>query len=288
MALKIITLAKQVPDTANISGDAMKPDGTVNRAALPAITNPEDLNALEEALKIKETFGATITTITLGPPGAVKTLKEALYRGANDAILITDPKFAASDTLATSYALKCAVEKAGKFDLILCGRQAIDGDTAQVGPQLAQKLNINQVSNVIEVIQVSAKHITVKRAIDGGTEIVKTPLPVLLTIIAEANEPRSPSVRRVMLYKNITCKNNDAYDETYLAPETGGICQHIKQWNADDIKADLERCGLSGSPTKVKKIENVVLTARNTRSFSNSASGIGALIHELVAEHIIG
>ena len=288
MALKIITLAKQVPDTANITGDAMKPDGTVNRAALPAITNPEDLNALEEALKIKETFGATITTITLGPPGAVKTLKEALYRGANDAILITDPKFAASDTLATSYALKCAVEKIGKFDLILCGRQAIDGDTAQVGPQLAQKLNINQVSNIVEIVHVSAKHITVKRAIDGGTEVVKSPLPALLTIIAEANEPRSPSVKRVLLYKNITCKNDDSYDETYLCAADGGFCQYIKQWNADDIKADLKRCGLSGSPTKVKKIENVVLTARNTRAVSNSASDIGALVHELVAEHIIG
>lgn len=287
MTLKIITLAKQVPDTANISGDAMKPDGTVNRAALPAITNPEDLNALEEALKIKEFFGGTITTVTLGPPGAVKTLKEALYRGANDAILITDPKFAASDTLATSYALKCAIEKIGKFDLILCGRQAIDGDTAQVGPQLAQKLNINQVSNVLEIIQVTAKHITVKRAIDGGTEIVKSPLPALLTIIAEANEPRTPSVKRVMLYKNITCKNNDTYDESYLCAADGSVCQYIKQWNADDIKAELKRCGLSGSPTKVKKIENVVLTARNTRSISNSETEIGELIHELVTEHII-
>jgi electron transfer flavoprotein beta subunit len=291
MPLKIITLAKQVPDTANITGDAMKPDGTVNRAALPAITNPEDLNALEEALKIKETFGATITTITLGPPGAVKTLKEALYRGANDAILITDPKFAASDTLATSYALKCAVEKIGKFDLILCGRQAIDGDTAQVGPQLAQKLNINQLSNIIEIIQVSAKNITVKRMIDGGTEVVKTALPALLTIITEANEPRSPSIKRVMLYKNIACKNSDAYDETYLDSAEKAekkVCTHIKQWNADDIKAELKRCGLSGSPTKVKKIENVVLTARNTRAISNAENEIGALIHELVSEHIIG
>ena len=288
MTLKIVTLAKQVPDTANITGDAMKPDGTVNRAALPAITNPEDLNALEEALKIKETLGATITTITLGPPGAVKTLKEALYRGANDAILVTDPKFAASDTLATSYALKCAVEKIGKFDLILCGRQAIDGDTAQVGPQLAQKLNINQLSSVIEILEVTTSHITVKRAIDNGTEIIKSPLPVLLTIIAEANEPRSPSVKRVMLYKNIECKNSGSYDETYLDTAATNVCTHIKQWNADDIKANLKRCGLSGSPTKVKKIENVVLTARNTRTFSNAESEIGELIHELVTEHIIG
>lgn len=287
MSLKIITLVKQVPDTANVSGDAMKPDGTVNRAALPAITNPEDLNALEEALKIKETVGGTITAVTLGPPSALKVLKESLFRGADDAVLVTDSKFAASDTLATSYALSCAIKKIGACDIVLCGRQAIDGDTAQVGPQLAQKLAINQLSNVIEIVKISKESVTVRRLTDDGVEVIKSALPVLITVITEANEPRSPSAKQVMLYKNIACKSNDSYNEAYLNTEVG-CCSHVKQWNAEDIHADLNRCGLVGSPTKVKKVENVVLTARNTRMISNTNEDIGHLIHELVSEHIIG
>ncbi|MFA6409768.1 MAG: electron transfer flavoprotein subunit beta/FixA family protein [Gammaproteobacteria bacterium] len=284
MVLRIITLVKQVPDTANIPDNAMKADGTVNRSALPAITNPEDLNALEEALKIK----GLITAITLGPPSAIKVLKESLYRGADDAVLVTDAKFAASDTLATSYALTKAIEKIGKFDIILCGRQAIDGDTAQVGPQIAQKLGINQLTGVVEIISADKEHVKVKRIIDGGYEILKSPLPVLITVRGEANEPRGPSVKRAMLYKNITCKCNESYDEAYLHPEIGCSCENIKQWSAEDLKADLKMCGLSGSPTKVKNIENVVLAARNTRMIANTAEDIGALMQELTKEHIIG
>lgn len=288
MSLRMIVLVKQVPDTANVTGDAMKPDGTINRAALPAITNPEDLNALEEVLKIKETIGGTITVITLGPPSAIKVLRESLYRGADDVVLVTDSKFAASDTLATSYALKCAIDKVGKYDLIFCGRQAIDGDTAQVGPQIAEKLGINQLTCVDKIIKVSDKDITVRRAIDDGHEILQSPLPALVTVIAEANEPRSPSAKRVMAYKNICCKSSESYSETYLHPTAGEFCTYINQWSAEDIKADLHLCGLTGSPTKVKKIDNVVLTARDTRMVTNDESGIGKLIHELVAEHIIG
>lgn len=288
MGLRIITLVKQVPDTQNVTAEAMKSDGTVNRSALPAITNPEDLNALEEALKIKETVGGTITSITLGPPGAANVLKASLVRGADDAILITDPKFAASDTLATSYALKCAIEKIGKFDLIICGRQAIDGDTAQVGPQIAEKLGINQLTCVEEIINVTANDITVRRAIADGHEIAKSKLPVLLTVTGEANEPRSPSAKRTILYKNIVCKSDEAYNEVYMHPECGGACNYIKQWNAEDIKADIIRCGLSGSPTKVKKIENVVLTANEVKSIESTDLAIGGLVHELIAEHILG
>lgn len=288
MGLKIITLIKQVPDTQNISGEAMKADGTVNRSALPAITNPEDLNALEAALQIKEKIGATITSITLGPPLAANVLKASLFRGVDDAILITDPKFAASDTLATSYAIKCAVEKIGKFDLIICGRQAIDGDTAQVGPQLAEKLKINQLTSVAEVIEINSKEITVRRAIDGGYEIVRSKFPVLLTVIGEANEPRAPSAKKVMLYKNICPKITDSYDEVYLHPESGNYCTHIKQWNASDINAEAQRTGLSGSPTKVKKIESVVLTASQVKNIANNDAEIGGLVHELIAEHILG
>jgi len=290
MGLKIINLVKQVPDTKNISGEAMKSDGTINRAILPAITNPEDLNALEEALKIKENFGAFITSITLGPPSAVKVLKECLFRGADDAILITDSKFAASDTLATSYALKRAIDKVGGFDIIICGRQAIDGDTAQVGPQIAEKLGINQLTYVTEILQITANDITVRRATDNGSEILRSKLPVLLTVITEANEPRSPSAKRVMRYKNIISKNEEPYNESYIHPEcSDNTCiNFIKQWSAVDIKADLACCGLNGSPTKVKNIQSVVLTARDTKMLTNSKEDINALIHELIGEHIIG
>lgn len=288
MGLRIVNLVKQVPDTQNVTADAMKADGTVNRAALPAITNPEDLNALEEALKIKEKFGGTIISITLGPPAAANVLKASLIRGVDDAVLITDPKFAASDTLATSYALKCAIEKIGKFDLIICGRQAIDGDTAQVGPQIAEKLNINQLTCVEEILSVSEHEITVRRAIDGGHEVVKSKLPALLTVTAEANEPRSPSAKKSILYKNIICKSDEGYNEVYMYPECGGSCSHIKQWNAEDIKAEPERCGLAGSPTKVKRIENVVLTANEVKSIEPTDIAINGLIHELIAEHILG
>lgn len=288
MGLRIITLIKQVPDTQNISGDAMKPDGTVNRSALPAIVNPEDLNALEEALKIKEQIGGSITAITLGPPAATNVLKASLFRGVDDAILITDPKFAASDTLATSYAIKCAIEKAGKFDLIICGRQAIDGDTAQVGPQLAEKLKINQITSVAAITDISSKGVTARRAIDGGYEIVRAKFPLLMTVIAEANEPRAASAKRVMRYKNICCRSNESYDETYLDSASQKPCDFIKQWSADDIKADPKRCGISGSPTKVKKIESVVLTASEVRAIQNNDTEIKGLIQELIAEHILG
>lgn len=293
MNLRIINLVKQVPDTKNISGNAMKSDGTINRTALPAITNPEDLNALEEALKIKEIIGATIISITLGPPSAIKVLKECLFRGVDDAILITDQKFAASDTLATSYALKRAIDKIGKYDIILCGRQAIDGDTAQVGPQIAEKLNINQLTYVVEVVKITKKDIIVRRLTDSGSEIIGCQLPVLLTVINEANEPRSPSAKLVMRYKNINCKTEEPYNEAYIHPEchntnVNTVCNYIKQWNAEDIKANPSCCGLSGSPTKVKNIENVVLLTRNAKMLTNSSEDINNLIHELIAEHILG
>lgn len=286
MSLKIVVLVKQVPDTKNVTSDAMTPDGIVNRAVLPAIINPEDLNALEEALKIKESIGAIITVVTLGPPAAVKVLKECLYRGADDVILVTDQKFAASDTLATSYALKCAIERIGDYDLIFCGRQAIDGDTAQVGPQIAEKLNINQLTCVSEVVTADNTSIAVRKAIEGGYEVVRSKFPVLITVTADANEPRSPSARQVMVYKNITTRcaaSNDAYMHPDLK-----VCSHIKEWHFDDIKADPKSCGLSGSATKVKNIENVVLAARDIKQISNDEVSISNLVNELVAEHILG
>ncbi len=289
MDLRMIVTVKQVPDTHNVTGDAMKDDGTVNRAALPTIFNPEDLNALEEALKLKERTGGHITCISMGPPNAVEVLKECLYRGADDAILISDRRFAGADTLATSYALKCAIEQVGKYDLILCGRQAIDGDTAQVGPQIAEKLEINQLTCVAAVTEIDNKSITAKRSVEDGYEIVKSDFPALLTITASANEPRSANAKKVMTYKNIgkeIC--NSSYHESYMAAESCSILSHVKEWNVEAIKADPVQCGLSGSPTKVKKIQSVVLTGCESRQVANSESAITNLMNELVSENIIG
>jgi electron transfer flavoprotein beta subunit len=290
MGLKIIVTVKQVPDTHNITGEAMKEDGTVNRAALPTIFNPEDLNALEEALQIKEAVGGTVTCISMGPPNAVEVLKECLFRGADDVILVSDRRFAGADTLATSYALKCAIEKVGGFDLILCGRQAIDGDTAQVGPQIAEKLGLNQLTCVSAIAAIDESSITVKRSVEDGFEIVKSPLPVLLTITGSANAPRSANAKQVMPYKNIGKElSNTSYDETYLSGAHGApVLSHIREWNVEAIGADPEQCGLSGSPTKVKKIQSVVLAARDSRQIPNSDAGIAGLIHELIEENIIG
>ena len=289
MGLRMIVTVKQVPDTHNVTGEAMKEDGTVNRAALPTIFNPEDLNALEEALKIKERAGGQVTCISMGPPNAVEVLKECLYRGADDAVLISDRRFAGADTLATSYALKCAIEQAGEYDLILCGRQAIDGDTAQVGPQIAEKLDINQLTCISEVTEIDEKSITAKRSVEDGYEIVKSGFPVLLTVTASANEPRSANAKKVMTYKNIgkeIC--NSSYDESYMAAETCAVISHVKEWNVEAIGADPVQCGLSGSPTKVKKIQSVVLTGCESRQIANSETEITSLMNELVSENIIG
>ena len=189
MSYKVLVFVKQVPDTQNISGDAMTPEGTVNRAALPAIFNPEDLNALEMALDIKDRFGAEVIVATMGMPAAAEVLRQSLYRGADRAFLVTDRALAGADTLATSYTLSCCAKYIGGCDLILCGRQAIDGDTAQVGPQIAEKLAIPQLCYVEEVKNIADGKITVRRAIEGGYEILESPTPALLTVI-DANLPR--------------------------------------------------------------------------------------------------
>ena len=288
MGLKMIVMVKQVPDTHNITGDAMKPDGTVNRARLPAIINPEDLNALEEAIRIKERIGGHITAITMGPQKAVQVLKECLYRGADDVILISDRKFAGADTLATAYTLKYAVDKIGSFDLILCGRQAIDGDTAQVGPQVAEKLGINQITSLLEVVEIDDKEITAKHAISDGYELVKSKMPLLITVTSETNQPRSPSAKLVMAYKNIDQEvNGDAYEEAYMHADDSSLIARITEWNADSIGVDATICGLAGSPTKVKKIENVVLAVNDIQQIPATEAGISNLIHELMDDHII-
>ncbi len=286
--MQIIVMVKQVPDTHNVTEEAMKADGTVNRAALPAIINPEDLNALEEALKIKDRIDAHITAITMGPAKATEVLKECLYRGADDVILISDRKFAGADTLATAFTLKYAIEKIGKYDLILCGRQAIDGDTAQVGPQVAEKLNINQITNLLEVVDIDEHRMTVRRAIANGYEVVRSGFPLLVTVSGEANQPRSPRAKLVMAYKNIEKDvRGDSYDVSYLETEETHMLSRIVEWNADSIGVDPSICGLAGSPTKVKKIENVVLAVNDIKQIPCTEAGIHGLMQELKSDHII-
>ncbi|MFP4391640.1 MAG: electron transfer flavoprotein subunit beta/FixA family protein [Desulfohalobiaceae bacterium] len=288
MGLQMVVLVKQVPDTQNITEQAMKPDGTVNRDALPAIFNPEDLHALEEALRLKDVYGGQVSVISMGPPKALEVLRESLYRGADEAVLLSDRVFAGADTLATSYALQCAVQKIGDFDLVLCGRQAIDGDTAQVGPQVAEKLGINQMTSVCKVSGLEGEEILVWRSTDLGYEQVKSGLPVLLTVTAEANEPRPPSAKRVMAYKNVLCAEQESYEQSYLDQSCASTAMFIRQWNAESIGADIARCGLKGSWTQVKKIENVVLSASEAKQIEPTEQGVFDLIRELKQEHIIG
>jgi len=290
MPFKIIVFAKQVPDTKNITGEAMKPDGTVNRGALPAIFNPEDLNALEMALQIKEKHGAEITVLSMGPPAAAELLREALYRGADRTILLTHRLFAGSDTLATSYALAKGVQSQDMPQLILCGRQAIDGDTAQVGPQTAEKLDIPQITYVEEITAIDEKSVTVRRVTENVIQVLKSPLPVLLTVVSSANHPRPPSVKRVMTYKNARTRTELMNaDEDYVNAqnlEDEGLL--IEEWGVDTIGADAERLGIGGSPTKVKKVTSVVISSREVKQVEARPMAIAGLVEELINEHVIG
>src|SRR5690554_2355175 len=203
MAFNIIVLAKQVPDTRNVGKDAMKADGTVNRAALPAIFNPEDLNALEQALQIKDSYpGTKITILTMGPGRAAEVIREGLYRGADDGVLLTDRAFAGADTLATSYALSMAVRKIADFDIIISGRQAIDGDTAQVGPQVAEKLGIPQVTYAETIESIEGRKIQIKRRLENGVETVSATLPILITVNGSAKACRPRNAKLLQKYKH--------------------------------------------------------------------------------------
>ena len=289
MSYKIIVFVKQVPDTKNVTGEAMKPDGTINRAALPAIFNPEDLNALELALQLKDRYGATVVSATMGLPKAADILRVALCMGADEAVLLTDRILGGADTLATSYALSCCAKKIGDFDLILCGRQAIDGDTAQVGPQIAEKLKIPQFSYVEEVISLEGKTIRAKRAIEGGYEILEAPMPVLLTVI-DANEPRPQNAARIMKYKK--AKTPSEFKAAGAAEDVIGQSAKkglvIQEWSAADVEADPKRCGKAGSPTNVKQIMSVVLTAGDFKKIEPTEAGVGDLVRELIEDHTLG
>ncbi|MFP4665005.1 MAG: electron transfer flavoprotein subunit beta/FixA family protein [Bacteroidales bacterium] len=286
--LNILVLAKQVPDTRNVGQDAMKADGTVNRGALPAIFNPEDLNALEQALRIKDKYDASITLLTMGPPRAAEIVREAMYRGADCGVLLTDRSFAGSDTLATSYAIAMAARKL-KPDIILAGRQAIDGDTAQVGPQVAEKLGWPQVTYAEEITNISNKSIEIKRRLENGVELVKSSLPMVVTVTGSAPECRTRHAKLTMKYKHArTVSELQNEDRDYESMIQRKPYLEIKEWDVNEVKADTEKLGLSGSPTKVKKIENVVFTARETRKMGDSYEEISELMKEMIENHTIG
>ena len=289
MSLNIIVLAKQVPDTRNVGKDAMKEDGTINRAVLPAIFNPEDLNALEQALKLKDLYpGTKITILTMGPARAAEIIREGMYRGADGGIVLSDRAFAGADTLATSYALSAAVKKIGEYDMIIGGRQAIDGDTAQVGPQVAEKLGLPQVTYAEDIIEVVDGKVTIKRRIESGVETVKAPLPLVVTVNGSADECRPRNAKAIQKYKYAAVPSEVADNESQKALIEKRPYLAIGEWNAAYVDADLEQCGLAGSPTKVKGIENVVFTAKEARCVGNNDQELEDLIKELMVNHPIG
>ncbi|MGQ9606100.1 MAG: electron transfer flavoprotein subunit beta/FixA family protein [Thermogutta sp.] len=304
MPYDIIVCVKQVPDTANVTAEAMKEDGTVNRAALPTIFNPEDLNALEAALDARDRFGGTVTAISMGPPKAADVLRDCLFRGADRAILLTDRRAAASDTLATSYILARAIETIGRYDIVMCGRQAIDGDTAQVGPQIAEKLGIPQVTYLEELVALDGDLARIRRNVGNGWELVEVRLPALMTVIASANQARPPAARRVMRYKRARVpaeieaevkKSLGAVSDEEIQDAAARRAEELRrqgllleQWDLDDINAELDRCGLPGSPTKVFRVQAIVLSKKGFTEVPPTEEGVGQLIHELIVERTLG
>ena len=290
MSYNIIVLAKQVPDTRNVGKDAVKEDGTINRAALPAIFNPEDLNALEQALRIKDANpGTTVTILTMGLPRAAEVIREAMYRGADGGIVLTDRVLGGADTLATSYSLARAVNKYGKYDLILGGRQAIDGDTAQVGPQIAEKLGLPQITYAEEILDITPENITVKRRLENGVETLRAPLPCVVTVNGSAADCRPRNAMRLQKYKYAASTSEKAKlseKQQELLDKRDYL--NIPEWSAAYVDADAAQIGLPGSPTKIKAIENVVFTAKESRCIENNDEQLEELIKELIANHTIG
>jgi len=304
LGYQCIVCVKQVPDTANITGEAMKEDGTVNRAALPAIFNPEDLHALEAALRVRDEHGGTVTALTMGPLGATEVLRACLYRGADRAVMINDRRAAASDTLATSYILGQAARHLGEFDFVFCGRQAIDGDTAQVGPQMAEKLGIAQVTYFERFLELNDRTARIRRNVGNGWEVIEARLPLLLTVLDSANAPRPAAARRVMRFKRARSHGEVAREVERALPDADADTRQsehanrmekltvnglrIEQWDLDEIKADLQWCGLSGSPTKVHRVQSIVLTKEGYQEIPPTEEGVKELVRALIVDHTLG
>lgn len=296
MSYNSIVLVKQVPDTANISGQVMKPDGTVNRSKLPTVFNPEDKIALELALQLRDRYGGTVKVLSMGPLKASELLRECLYMGADEAFLVSDRKFAGADTLATSYVLANAIRKMGDYDIVFAGRQAIDGDTAQVGPQTAEKLGVPQITYAEQIVSADQEKITVKRKVDGGFEILEGRFPLLITVVKDAAVPRPFMAKRVMAYKNahtllelekIAEANSllyvDQLKEEYISKKL-----FIPTLTTDDLDVEVKRCGLHGSPTKVYKIESVVLGGSEHEKIEPTKEGMSSLVDKLMEDHTFG
>ena len=300
--LKMAVLAKQVPDTKHVVGDVMTPEGTLNRSKLPAIFNPEDLQALELALKIKDRVGGHITLLTMGPSRAVEIVRDALARGADAGVLISDRALAGSDTLATSMALAAAVRKIEPLDLVLSGRQAIDGDTAQTGPQTAQKLGLPQVTYVEDVREITNQRITLFRRLGRHAETIEAPLPLFVTVSSGAAPARPMRAKRLFKYRRarVAFEVRQALEGAgltgaalgeRLARECGLLESQglfVPTWGVEELGIAVATVGLSGSPTKVHKCENVVLKSGEFKRIETSEAGLRQLIGELVHDHILG
>lgn len=263
--MNIIVCLKQVPDTTEVRIDPVT--NTLMRAGVPSIINPDDRNALEQALEIKDKReDVTVTVLSMGPPQAEVALKEALAMGADDAVLLSDRAFAGSDTWATSTALASGIKKIGDYDIILCGRQAIDGDTAQVGPQIAEHLGLPQIT-YIEELDIQDDKVVAKRALENGHFVIESSMPILLTAIKELNQPRYPSIKGI-----------------YEANQEG----KVKVWSAEYVDADFDNLGLNGSPTKVKKSFTPEGRSGEGEIFSGDAEeAVKKLVVKLKEEHFI-
>ena len=244
---------------------------------------------MELALRIKDAHpGTKIQIVTMGLPKAAEVIREGLFRGTDGGVLVTDRALAGADTLATSYVLAQTIRKMGHVDLVIGGRQAIDGDTAQVGPQVAQKLDIDQVTYVEQVEELDEKSVTVTRRIDGGVERVKAPLPVLLTVTGSAASCRPRNAKLMMKYKRALAPAEQKADMPYAEEYARKPYLTITQWGAADIDADIAQCGLAGSPTKVKTVQNVVFATKESRTLTGSDADVEQLIVELLDSHTIG
>ena len=238
--------------------------------------------------------GSTVTMLTMGPGRAAEIIREGLYRGADNGYLLTDRAFAGADTLATSYALATAIRKIGEYDIIVGGRQAIDGDTAQVGPQVAEKLGLPQITYVEEIQEVKDGRIRVKRHIDGGVETVEGPLPIVLTVNGSAAPCRPRNAKLVQKYKRAlgaqekAAITKEGAELPYASLYESRPYLNITEWSVADVDGDTKQCGLSGSPTKVKKIENIIFQAKESKTITGSDADVENLIVELLANHTIG
>ncbi|MFW5855641.1 MAG: electron transfer flavoprotein subunit beta/FixA family protein [Bacillota bacterium] len=262
--MKIVVCVKQVPDTNEVKIDEEK--GTLIREGVPSIINPEDRTALEEAVRLKEEFGGEITVISMGPPQASEALLEAYAMGADRAILLSDRAFAGSDTWATAYTLSQAIKELDDIDLVFCGRQAIDGDTAQVGPQVAENLSLPQITYVSD-LKIEEKKVTAKRELEDGYAVIETELPVLLTVVEKLNEPRYPSIKRIV----------DAYKNE----------KRVEIWSAEDFEIDKDKVGLDASPTQVYDTFVPTKESKGEILKGNDKEKVEKLIEKLKAEKVV-